>query len=202
MRREHTKPPPVSRKPRRHLLLAIPITLAGLAVIAVLCWPTLSQVYRDYRDASYWMASYGCAKREEALKTTLTEVFATHQRVAQQAARERRLPAFDRPGDPNQSRPVLDTNGDRTAHPLASCTSLLGDLEGWALEQEKRSKLLTGPGSKVSVVELRESFREVRPDDSGRTVYALRYTVEAAAGVTTQVRADGDILLLSFETTL
>lgn len=202
---------------RKHKLYAALISLLLLAAVTMACACAATFLKSgsllnsggaaafstNSDEAEKWMAKYACSSEESLLRETLTEAFTAKLHEAQVLAREVVLPPFDPAEYRGESKPVIDSRGIRTAFKLSECTSLLGNLSEWAVEQSKRTAYLPNRGTifleRPRVMQIKESFRESAPTSDGRTIYALHYAMEAHAGQSGYTRTGGDIMLLYYD---
>ena len=154
---------------------------------------------RERQQDEYWGARSGASAVEASLRTDIPARYDADVASAKQMAGSRRLPSFDAQSvTASQSRPVINTDGQRSSNDLASCTSLLGNINSWASARLRIAEAYAQQlGHNARVAVLREAFR---PQLAGGNAfaepgYALEFYIDAAAGENGRVRPSGLVML-------
>lgn len=180
------------------IMMAVLMTVS-LAATSVRVASARGADSRERQQDEYWGARSGASAVEASLRTDIPARYDADVASAKQMAGTRRLPSFDGQSvTASQSRPVMNTDGQRSPHDLASCTSLLGNINTWAearLPVAEAYAQQLGHNARVAV--LREAFR---PQLAGGNAfaegaYALEFYIDAAAGENGRVRPSGLLML-------
>lgn len=212
MSNRQTVRPEEDLRPRRKgeagAALLIALMLLGLLMVVSVgasTWGAQAMRGQEQRETSqdeYWRARSAASNVEAALQHDIPAQYERDVLRARQLAEERPLPSFDpRETQGGQSRPVARVNTEtgelmRTEYVLDACTSLLGQLNGWAVSRAPLAESYAGQrGYGADVVKVAE-FHEInrRTFQGGEPAYVLRYQVDARAG-RNRVRPFGDVLL-------
>lgn len=180
------------------IMMAVLMTVS-LAATSVRVASARGADSRERQQDEYWGARSGASAVEASLRTDIPARYDADVASAKQMAGSRRLPSFDAQSvTASQSRPVMNTDGQRSSNDIASCTSLLGNINTWASARlgiaEAYAQQL-GHNARVAV--LREAFR---PQLAGGNAfaepgYALEFYIDAAAGENGRVRPSGLVML-------
>jgi hypothetical protein len=180
------------------IMMAVLMTVS-LAATSVRVASARGADSRERQQDEYWGARSGASAVEASLRTDIPARYDADVAGAKQMAGSRRLPSFDAQSvTASQSRPVMNTDGQRSSNDIASCTSLLGNINTWASARlpvaEAYARQL-GHNARVAV--LREAFR---PQLAGGNAfaegaYALEFYIDAAAGENGRVRPSGLVML-------
>lgn len=180
------------------ILMAVLMTVS-LAAASVRVASARGTDSRERQQDDYWGARSGASAVEASLRTDIPAAYDADVSRAKGMAGARRLPSFDGPSvSPSQSRPVMNTDGQRTSNDIASCTSLLGQLDSWAAARLGIAENYAQQrGHNARVALLREAFRAQLAGSSAYAEpgYALEFYIDAAAGENGRVRPSGLVML-------
>lgn len=202
---------PRDRKGERGSALVVALMcLVALFALTILAAKARVSSAREIEDRTnqanqYWEARAAAANIQASLITDIPSAFDADLQRAQIAANGYPLPAFDQPNLPaNYSIPVLNADGSISSTPARQCTSLLGNIDGWALRKSAIAEnyaAARGYGSdKAKVVFLKEYLRQqLIGTGNNEPAYVLQYMVDSAVGeqgnARGRVRPSGTIML-------
>src|SRR5215213_5260822 len=180
------------------IMMAVLMTVS-LAATSVRVASARGADSRERQQDEYWGARSGASAVEASLRTDIPARYDAAVASAKQMAGSRRLPSFDGQSvTASQSRPVMNTDAQRSSNDLASCTSLLGNINTWAEARLRIAEAYAQQlGHNARVAVLREAFR---PQLAGGNAfaegaYALEFYIDAAAGEQGRVRPSGLVML-------
>lgn len=180
------------------IMMAVLMTVS-LAATSVRVSSARGADSRERQQDEYWGARSGASAVEASLRTDIPARYDADVSSAKQMAGTRRLPSFDGQSvTASQSRPVMNTDGQRSSNDIASCTSLLGNINTWASARLRIAEAYAQQlGHNARVAVLREAFR---PQLAGGNAfaegaYALEFYIDAAAGENGRVRPSGLVML-------
>ncbi len=180
------------------IFMAMLFTLTVAAASTRVSYARASESRRAQQE-EYWGARSGAAAVEASLRADIPTAFDSDVQLAKTMTSGREMPAFDRQDVPaTASKPVMTTHRQRSAWELASCTSLLGNVDAWA---QARSSIANDYAQQLGftsrVATFREAFRPsfTSPRIIPETSYALEFLIDSQAGENGRVRPSGIVLL-------
>lgn len=154
---------------------------------------------RRTQQDEYWTARSGAAAVEASVTSDIPTRYDQDIQAARNYAGAVRLPSFDDPLiTAAASRPILNLNGSRSSYPVASCTSLLGNINTWAFARRQIAIDYASQqgfdGSLVGLPVMEEAYRQTIAGEN-ESAYVMRYVIDAVAGSNGRVRPSGLIVL-------